>query len=325
MEISHMKKRALIVGINYPGTANQLKGCINDAHHMQAFLAERGFTDIKLLLDAEATTVAIKQHLNDLVADVVPGDVIVFHYSGHGSQLPSKVEQDGFEEIICPVDLNWMDKVITDVTLRDIFNKVPNGVNTTVILDCCHSGTMLNQTESLSDTKEMSAPKKIKGARYLKPPAKILRSLSDRKLVDWQTSRDVNASALLIAGCKAHQTSADAFINNIPQGAATAALLAAVKANPTISYRTLITSMNNYMVKGRYTQQPQLDGSSSLYDKTFIEPFTTIDITTSGDTSTEAVTEVVTPVVTPLTTKTNNTKMFVIAIAIIIAIIVISL
>ena len=317
-----MKKRALIVGINYTGTSNALRGCINDAHHMQAFLTEKGFTDIKLLLDSEATTDGIKNALNELIAGVVPGDVIVFHYSGHGSQLPSKAESDGFEEIICPVDLNWMDKVITDATLREIFNQVPNGVNTTVILDCCHSGTMLNQTESLSTTRELTAPKKVKGARYLKPPAKILRLLSDRTLVDWQTSRDVNATALLIAGCKANQTSADAFINKIYQGAATAALLKSAKSNTSITYRTLVTEMNSFMVDGRYTQHPQLDGSSSLYDKVFIEPFTIADAPVSDAV---APADVLPAVAAPLTTKTNNTKMFVIAIAIIIAIIVISL
>jgi len=318
MEILHMKKRALIVGINYTGTSSALRGCINDAYHMQSFLTEKGFTDITLLLEAEATTDGIKRELNKLVDDVAPGDVIVFHYSGHGSQLPSKSEADGFEEIICPVDLNWMDKVISDVTLKDIFNKVPNGVNTTVILDCCHSGTMLNQTESLSSTKELIAPKKVKGARYLKPPAKILKLLSDRKLVDWQTSRDVNASALLIAGCKANQTSADALIDKIPQGAATAALLAALKKYPKMSYRSLITDMNDFMIKGKYSQQPQLDGASILYDKTFLEPFEITELPQLETIASPAI-------VAPSTPKSNNVKIIKIAIAVVIAIILISL
>jgi len=270
-------KKALLVGINYVGTGHELKGCINDSHNMHNFLAARGFTDIKMLQEEAATTDGIKAGLEWLTSGVTPGDVIVFHYSGHGSQLPSSTEADGFEEIICPVDLNWMDKVITDDTLRQAFNKVPNGVNTTVILDCCHSGTMLDQTESLNATKTMvEAPKvakKVKGARYLKPPAKVANKLKTRSLVDWRASRDVNESALLIAGCHADQTSADAVINGSPQGAATAALLRSAMANPGISYKQLVTEMCDFMVAGKYTQVPELDGSPRLYDEVFIEPF----------------------------------------------------
>lgn len=270
-----MKKKALIVGINYVGTSNALKGCINDANHMKALLESKGFTEIKMVLEKEATTAGIIAGMNWLVADTVPGDVIVFHYSGHGSQLVSSTEADGFEEIICPVDLNWLDKVITDDTLRQTFDKVPNGVNTTLILDCCHSGTMLDQSSTLGGTKEVAAPAPIKkkGSRYLKPPAGIVKKLKNRVLVDWQTSRDVNASALLIAGCRANQTSADAVINGIPQGAATASLLAAVATDSAISYRSLATSMQGYMVTKKFTQVPQLDGAESLYDQKFLEPF----------------------------------------------------
>jgi len=268
-----MKKKALIVGINYVGTSNTLKGCINDANNMKALLESKGFTEIKMILEKEATTAGIIAGMNWLVADTVPGDVIVFHYSGHGSQLVSSVEADGFEEIICPVDLNWLDKVITDDTLRQTFDKVPNGVNTTLILDCCHSGTMLDQSGTLGGTKEVAAPVKKKGSRYLKPPAGIVKKLKNRVLVDWQTSRDVNASALLIAGCMANQTSADAVINGVPQGAATASLLKVVAADSAISYRSLVTNMQGYMVENKFKQIPELDGSESLYDQKFLEPF----------------------------------------------------
>jgi len=268
-----MKKRALIVGINYTGTGNTLKGCLNDAENMRVLLASRGFTEIKSVLEKEATTEGIKAGLNWLIADTAPGDVIVFHYSGHGSQLPSSSEADGFEEIICPVDLNWLDKVITDNTLREVFDKVPNGVNTTLVLDCCHSGTMLDQNESLNGTKEVKPSKPTKGSRYLKPPAKIKKQLANRTLVNWETSKDVNATALLIAGCHANQTSADAFIDGKAQGAATASLIAATSTNTLISYRNLTNEMVNYMSKNKYKQVPQLDGAESLYDQIFLEPF----------------------------------------------------
>ena len=273
-----MTKRALLVGINYLGTENELAGCINDSHHMQTYLSENGFTEIKLVLEKEATTSGIIEALKWLTAGLAAGDVIVFHYSGHGSQLPSKVEADGFEEIICPIDLDWNTKVITDDILRKIFNSVPTGVNTTVILDCCHSGTMLDQTESLNITSdELLVEKSVimtpSNGRFMPPPPTVGRRLKDRTLVDWSTSKDVNEGALLIAGCRANQTSADAVIDGVPQGAATAAMLGILKQNNNISYKNLILEMNKFMIENGYDQRPELDGSSTLYNNTFLTPF----------------------------------------------------
>lgn len=273
-----MKKRALLVGINYLGTGYELAGCINDSNNMHSFLSDCGFTDIEMVLESAATTDGIIAALNRLTSDVEPGDIILFHYSGHGSQLPSTNEPDGFEEIICPVDLDWDTKIITDDTLREIFNKVPVGVNTTVILDCCHSGTMLDQTESLSSAGTSVNPptKNIrikKGARYLKPPTKIARKLKTRSLVKWEAEKDINESALLIAGCQANQTSADAFIDGMHQGAATAAMLKVIRANPDSTYRSLVTGMRTFMLENNFSQVPELDGSSKLYDIKFLGQF----------------------------------------------------
>lgn len=49
-----MAKKAVLIGINYPGTEAELKGCINDAVDMRDLLVEVfGFSmeDIKVLLD----------------------------------------------------------------------------------------------------------------------------------------------------------------------------------------------------------------------------------------------------------------------------------
>ena len=69
-------KRALLVGINYVGSSHTLRGCINDSNNMKAFLAGRGFTDIKQVLEADATTDGIIAALNWLVEGTKPGDVI---------------------------------------------------------------------------------------------------------------------------------------------------------------------------------------------------------------------------------------------------------
>lgn len=277
-----MKQRALIVGINYVGTSYQLKGCINDANIMKAMLEGKGFTDIELLLEKDATTAGVLAGMKRLVDGAEPGDVLVFHYSGHGSQLYSSLEEDKLDEIICPVDLDWRENVIRDDDMKAIFNAVPNGVNITVILDCCHSGTALDQTESATvTTKSLEAPsaakvkvtKKSIKKRFLPPPADIQDDIAERRLEirDWSTSRDINQTALLIAGCKSNQESADATIGGKPQGAATAALLAAVNSNPDITYQGILDSMTDFMIANNFPQRPELDGAPMLYSRKFLE------------------------------------------------------
>ena len=179
-----MVQKALIVGINkYPGAA--LQGCVNDALGMEAMVKDHfGFTNIRLLLDEQATTANIKDGLTWLVQGAQPGDVLLFHYSGHGSQIRDtsnlENEPDGLDEIICPIDLDWNTKIITDDYLKWAFDQVPAGVNLTVVLDCCHSGTALDQLNTyqpygIGEARTMAMMYE-KGSRYLPPPTRWLRA-----------------------------------------------------------------------------------------------------------------------------------------------------
>lgn len=284
-----MSKKALLVGINYKGTGHDLRGCINDVNNVSAFLATQGF-EIVTLTEKEATTQAILAALRLLVSDAKNGDILYFHFSGHGSQIYSKLEEDKLDEIICPYDLDWKTKVITDNDLKEIFNSVPVGVNTTIVLDCCHSGDALDQGESMKIDDEFfntdlpagtvlkaKVMTKTMKQRYLPMPADIQQDIQERSLSlrTWNTSRDINKSALLIAGCRSDQTSADATINGQAQGAATASMLGFLKNNPSMSYRDLVTCMNGFMIKNKFTQRPVLDGSSMLYDHAFLQEWQT--------------------------------------------------
>ena len=47
------RRKALLIGINYFGTSNELRGCINDVQHMQELLMSEGFkrNDMVILTD----------------------------------------------------------------------------------------------------------------------------------------------------------------------------------------------------------------------------------------------------------------------------------
>lgn len=281
-------RKALLVGCNYPDTAHPLQGCVNDVNLMADVLTEHfGFTDAanrRMLTDKSATTDAILERLNWLVDGAKAGDVLYFHFSGHGSQMVNQTyeadyEPDGLDEIICPYDLNWRDKVIRDDDLKAIFDRVPPGVNLTVVLDCCNSGSGLdqvNQYQPLGGTKSVLAANSPNRDRWLPMPADIAnrgRGLDLKPRERSVQSRDVNTTGLLISGCQAEQTSADAWIHDRFMGAATYYLSESLKShNYDVDYKTVVTDMNNFMVRYGYTQRPQLDGSADLFATKFLEP-----------------------------------------------------
>ncbi|SFM50371.1 caspase family protein [Nitrosomonas communis] len=138
--------RALCVGINRYPTA-PLFGCVADAQAWANAFKRMGFEEPLLLLDEKASRANIIERLTSLVTSSRPGDVIVFQYAGHGTQLPD-VNRDELggdsaneDEAICPYDFAGGAFLIDD-DIGEIFNQLPSGVNLTCFIDCCHSGTI---------------------------------------------------------------------------------------------------------------------------------------------------------------------------------------
>jgi hypothetical protein len=107
------RKLALLVGINtYPPNSNitPLNGCITDVELQLNLLIYRfGFNpqDILTLTNAQATRQGILDSFEThLINQAKPGDIVVFHYSGHGSQVadPDADYADGVNSTLVPFD-----------------------------------------------------------------------------------------------------------------------------------------------------------------------------------------------------------------------------
>lgn len=91
---STRRKLALLIGINQyeaKGDWLPLNGCVTDVELQQELLVHRfGFkpADIVTLTDRAATKAAIATAFTEhLIAQALPGDLVVVHFSGHGSRL----------------------------------------------------------------------------------------------------------------------------------------------------------------------------------------------------------------------------------------------
>lgn len=151
------RKLALIVGIN--NYASQpLEGCLNDVDLQRNLLIHRfGFNskDILVLPDKDATRQGILTAFEDhLIKQAKLGDVVVYHYSGHGSRIfdpnPIVVEQgqEGLNGTFVPVDSNLPDGYpevggsVQDIMGHTLFLLMSalETENVTAVLDSCFSG-----------------------------------------------------------------------------------------------------------------------------------------------------------------------------------------
>lgn len=149
------RRKALLVGINYTGSKNALRGCINDVKNMSQFLQQKfgySYDDMVILTDDQSEPVRwptrdnILRAMQWLVKDARPNDSLVFHYSGHGGQTPDRDgdEESGFDDVIYPVDFEQAGEIVDDIMHDIMVRPLPPGCRLTALYDSCHSGTALD-------------------------------------------------------------------------------------------------------------------------------------------------------------------------------------
>merc|ERR1712176_1446175 len=113
---------------------------------------KQGFEDrnITVLMDdgyhKNPTYSNIMNAYREVVRNSKSGDTVFLHYSGHGGRVrdTSGDEDDGFDETLIPVDYKRAGQIIDDDLCEQLVKAMPAGVLVTSLLDCCHSGTVLD-------------------------------------------------------------------------------------------------------------------------------------------------------------------------------------
>lgn len=280
-----VQKRALLIGINrYKIAGADLRGCVNDVRNIQqALTTYYGFSPegIIRLLDADATKARIQKEIQNLFKGAKPGDVCYLHYSGHGSNVldTSGDEADRRDEILCPHDLDWK-KPLTDDWLRTQIDKVKPGVNVTMVMDCCHSGTINRQflpPDAPVINRFLPSPLDIAAeemgdrhrGRLFKP-----RGLKTGKAKAVSDIAVTNIPEVMITGCRDDQESADAYLGGSYNGALTYNLVKAIQlSRGKLSNRKLHELTINAIKKAKFNQTPQLAGNAKNLDRQFLQSY----------------------------------------------------
>ncbi|HPD60311.1 MAG TPA: caspase family protein, partial [Thermodesulfobacteriota bacterium] len=251
------------------------QGCVNDVTNIRDILLKYfGFTtkDIRVLTDERATRKNILSRLSWLVGKARAGDCLLFHYSGHGSQI---IDRDGDElkdrmdEIICPHDMDWDGNFITDDDLRNQFKNLSQEVNLEVLLDSCHSGTGTREMMGIT-----ALPMELSfKPRFLPPPVDIACRADDDDIEVRRLLKGNNPlNHVLFAGCRDNQTSADAYINGSYNGAFTYYLAKHLRdMQGNISRSELIKRVRASLKFNGFSQVPQLEAPVAEKKKKMLE------------------------------------------------------
>ena len=233
-------KKALLVGINYTGTSNELFGCINDVNCIKERISSKGFTSINTITDLttkKPTKDNILREFKSLLVNSQAGDLLFFLYSGHGSYDLDRNgdEADGYDELIVSSD----SKGISDDEFKTIIQQnLKQDVTLFAMFDSCFSGTMLD-------------------LRY-----QYMDSLNYDKYTENDKQAITVGNVFMISGCTDDQTSADAVFNNKANGALTWSLLESLKQKPNDSWRELVKNMRDLLKTSEFTQIPQFSSGS---------------------------------------------------------------
>ncbi|KAI3458394.1 hypothetical protein Pfo_015057 [Paulownia fortunei] len=241
---SHGRKKAVIVGISYRNSRHELKGCINDAKCMKYMLINRfKFPESSILMLTEEeidphripTKHNIRTAMFWLVQGCQPGDSLVFHYSGHGSQQRNYTgdEIDGFDETLCPLDFETQGMIVDNEINATIVNPLPPGVKLHAIIDACHSGTVLD----LPYLCRMD-----RSGRY---------AWEDHRPRTGTWKGTSGGEAISFSGCDDDQTSADtAALSKVTStGAMTYAFIQAIEKGQGTTYGSILNAMRSTIRK----------------------------------------------------------------------------
>ncbi|KAF1350161.1 putative metacaspase [Delphinella strobiligena] len=231
-----------------------------------------------------------------------PGTCNFMHYSGHGGQVqdPTGMHPSGLLDTICPVDFQTRGQINSDTLHQHLVRGLAPNSTLFVILDCCHSGSALElpYVYRSDDDGNVSLIDNVRQGMHLMAEASDLVSggFSFNKLAE---AKDLYAGATnffrsmkhrghheeaglaqdanfgeenggenkmvtMFSGCRDEQTSADAEINGINEGAMTWAFLETMKRIPNPTYINALSDTRVCLKSSNYPQVPQLSVGTQM-------------------------------------------------------------
>jgi hypothetical protein len=253
---------------NYPIVAHRLNGCVNDARSFSEYLnrfADANGLPIKTveLFDEKATRQGIIKGFSHFDA-AKDGDMCVFYYSGHGSQMPAPKEfwdeSDGMSEtLVCYDSRLSKGRDLADKELGYLLWKATaeKDVHFLVVTDCCHSGS-ITRKESERSRMADAAVTQVKAREYLGFAEYVKKENS----LQPPAARHIHLSAAMSS-----QTAKEYLIEGTQRGVFTYSLVETLEATGGRTTYTHLMEAVNAKVKNRVKEQSPQFSAYRFQDK----------------------------------------------------------
>lgn len=292
-------RHALIVGIDRYSNFEeryQLRGCVKDAELIKSVLIdhfqfeESGITELH---NAAASQKGILDAMAQLVDRIGQDDIVLFHFSGHGSQRTSTNpdEGTGMDSTICPADTGTVDPFpnldITDDQIHEWLERLAEKTRyTTLIFDCCHSGTITRDAFS-AQVRAVPADCRSLEAMGIDPAQLPASSGARQRDTGSDERRSLSDSHVVMSGCRddeysyEHKHSYEQGKEPLRNGALTYFLTGALlRARPGSTYRDVFELARQSVNTSYRDQHPQIEGvqDREIFGIRDIEPLRFIPI-----------------------------------------------
>lgn len=244
-----MKAKGILFGLNYDDNDNaRLKGCINDVQNLKSFLNEKYNISLECFTDdldkINTSYNGIISKLYELAIDSYRKnlDYVFISYSGHGTSVTdyNNDENDYKDEALVPSDFMTKGVIVDDIlqSIISLFNPITKIV---VLIDACHSGTMIDIKYKWNSSTSVSIE---------------------------NIACSINSRVIYISGCEDFATSSDCFnFSNKYKysGALTSSFLQALKEVDSIDIFVIIDRVRKILKEKGFSQIPQMSSTYNLY------------------------------------------------------------
>jgi lysophospholipase L1-like esterase len=222
--------RSLHIGVNDVDQEHYLKlpplsFCRADAEAMQELAADRGYRT-QVLVDQAATRDGVKGAVAEAAAELTSGDIFLFTYSGHGSQVldADGDEQHGPDQDYADETLCLFDGQLLDDELYELWSLFADGVRVVAVFDCCHSGSVIRAEGDLDADDQAGTPRLIpraaaakiweKNKDFYRDVAAAVKGPGDGSIsaAGVAAAADaIGASVIQLSACQSNQVARESF------------------------------------------------------------------------------------------------------------------
>lgn len=292
---SQSNKRALIITIgNYPNNSelNQTWADLasnNDKQLVYQQLVSQGFpkNQINTISDDQATAAGIKDGLKRLIESSKAGDLVYFHYSGHGQQvsdvdgalinneLLELDELDDFDEALVAYNAPFkayegykLQEHVMDDELNYYFRKLKQKIGSKgqviVVLDACHSGSGTRGGE-VERTRGTGQPCIVDLGNKKSTKTKKVNNAGLEMDFLFEESNNL-ANFVVFSGCKANEKNREYYDTRTKKwyGSLSYSLVKSWNdLNTTSTYKDWYSRVNQFVsLEYNNAQHPELEGDN---------------------------------------------------------------